>query len=63
MPDEHYAFVVKNALGHYLADPYHHMNWTAVLGRARLFLTEAAADRAAESRGGMVRLILMQETE
>ncbi len=55
-----YAWVVKVG-DKYLANRVHRMTWTSTPIRAMTFLTEDAADRAAEAWGGDKVLIQIKE--
>lgn len=55
-----YVWAVKDG-DRYLANRIHRMAWTKTLIRAMTFLTEDAADRAAEAWGGDKVLIEMKE--
>lgn len=57
-----YAFVVRKG-DKYLADRVHQMTWTQTPIRARLFLTEEAVVRAAETHQGEPRTVQLMEID
>ncbi|MEI3803355.1 hypothetical protein V6R85_02435 [Agrobacterium sp. CCNWLW32] len=57
-----YVWVVK-AGDKYLANRIHRMTWTSTLIRAMTFLTEDAAERAAEAWAGEKKLVQLKEID